>query len=34
VKITEIRVHPLSFTFDRVLWTAHEPFDKAQLTLV
>ncbi len=34
MKITEVRVHPLSFTFDRVLWTAHEPFDKAQLTLV
>ncbi|RDJ21693.1 mandelate racemase/muconate lactonizing enzyme family protein [Bosea caraganae] len=34
MKITELRIHPLSMEFEKLLWTAHEPFDKAQLILV
>jgi D-galactarolactone cycloisomerase len=34
MKITELRAHPLSMKFDRVSWTAHEPFDRANLVLV
>lgn len=34
MKITELRVHPLSARFDKVSWTAHEPFDTAFLILV
>lgn len=34
MKITELRVHPLAMDFERLLWTAHEPFDKARLILV
>lgn len=34
MKIAEILVHPLAMPFERVVWTAHEPFGKAELTLV
>ncbi|MCS0494481.1 mandelate racemase/muconate lactonizing enzyme family protein [Ancylobacter sp. MQZ15Z-1] len=34
MKITDMRVHPLTARFDKVRWTAHEPFDTAQLVLV
>ena len=34
MKITEVLVHPLSMPFDKILWTAHEPFERAQLILV
>jgi D-galactarolactone cycloisomerase len=34
VKITDVLVHPLAMPFDRVRWTAHEPFARAELTLV
>ncbi len=34
MKITDMRVHPLAFAVDRVRWTAHEPFRRAELTLV
>lgn len=34
MKVTELRIHPLSMDFEKLLWTAHEPFDKAQLILV
>ena len=34
MKIVEVLVHPLAMPFERVVWTAHEPFGKAELTLV
>ena len=34
MKIEDIVVHPMAVPFDRVVWTAHEPFRRAELTLV
>lgn len=34
MKIAEIRIHPLATDFAQPCWTAHERFDRAQLTLV
>jgi L-alanine-DL-glutamate epimerase-like enolase superfamily enzyme len=34
MKITEVLVHPLALPFERIKWTAHEPFARAELTLV
>jgi L-alanine-DL-glutamate epimerase-like enolase superfamily enzyme len=34
MKITEIIPHPLAFDYPRPVWTAHEPFKRAQLILV
>lgn len=34
MKIEAIVAHPLAVAFDRVVWTAHEPFRRAELTLV
>ena len=34
MKIEDIVGHPMAVPFDRVVWTAHEPFRRAELTLV
>ncbi|MBL8702150.1 MAG: mandelate racemase/muconate lactonizing enzyme family protein [Alphaproteobacteria bacterium] len=34
MKITDLRVHPMAMPFERVVWTAHEPFRRAELILV
>lgn len=34
MKITDVLVHPLSMAFEKVKWTAHEPFARAEVTLV
>src|ERR1700753_4170415 len=34
MKITEVITHPLAFEFGKPVWTAHEPFRRAQLILV
>jgi D-galactarolactone cycloisomerase len=34
MKITDVIIHPLQADFQRLTWTAHEPFGRAILTLV
>ncbi len=34
MRIADLSVHPLSIPFERVVWTAHEPFRRAELVLV
>ncbi len=34
MKITEVIAHPLSVDYPKPVWTAHEPFKRAQLVLV
>lgn len=34
MKITDVRAHPLVAAFDKIRWTAHEPFNRAEVTLV